>query len=222
MRVLVVEDEDEMRGSIARRLRGEGFAVDEAADFGEARQAIGVSEYDCLVLDRLLPGGDALNLLVELRGAGEGTPALFLTSRDTVGDRVAGFEAGGDDYLVKPFAMEELTARVQSLCRRARSARPTVVQVGELEIHSARREVRRDGVLLPLTSKEFAILELLAESVGAVVSRSRIIEHCWDEHTDPLSNVVEVHVASLRRKLGDPPLIRTLRGAGYLLDAARS
>jgi DNA-binding response OmpR family regulator len=220
MRVLVVEDEDEMRGSISRRLRGEGFAVDEAGDVDEARRAIGVSEYDCLVLDRVLPGGDALDLLAELRNTGECTPALFLTSRDTVDDRVAGFEAGGDDYLVKPFAMEELTARVQSLCRRARSARPAVARIADLEIRSARREVRRDGVLLPLTSKEFAILELLVESLGAVVSRSRIIEHCWDEHTDPLSNVVEVHLASLRRKLGEPPLIRTVRGAGYLLDAA--
>ncbi|MGQ0802808.1 MAG: response regulator transcription factor [Actinomycetota bacterium] len=219
MRVLLVEDEAELRDSLTRRLRASGIAVDEAPDLGEAQAAVGVNEYDCLVLDRMLPGGDALELVTALRGRGHSVPALFLTARDTVDDRVAGFEAGGDDYLVKPFAVEELIARVHSLCRRSATARPARVCIEDLELDAARREVRRGGVLLPLTAKELAILELLAASPGAVVTRTRIIEHCWDEHTDPLSNVVEVHMASLRRKLGAPDLIRTVRGEGYLLDA---
>jgi DNA-binding response OmpR family regulator len=222
VRILVVEDDHELRGSVVRRLRKDGFAVDEASDVADAIHAASVSDYDCFVLDRVLPGGDALELLSGLRGDAPSTPVLFMTCRDTVEERVAGFEAGGDDYLVKPFAMDELLARVRSLCRRhRRSVRAPVVRLGDLELDSPRREVRRRGVLLPLTAKEFAILELLAETPGVVVSRSHIIEHCWDDHADPLSNVVDVHVASVRRKLGVPPLIRTVRGAGFILDASR-
>lgn len=218
MKVLLVEDDDELCGAVERRLRSSGFAVDAVATLRDAEVAVAVGTYDCLVLDRSVPGGDTIDLVAGLRAGDVTVPALFLTARDGVADRVAGFEAGGDDYLVKPFAMEELVARVRRLCRRAMSAAPTVLKVADLEYHQGRAEVRRAGVLLPLTAKEQCVLGMLAAASGSVVSRSDLIEHCWDELTDPMSNTVDVHVASLRRKLGDPPLIRTVRGAGYLLD----
>ena len=219
MRVLVVEDDLELRGAIERRLRGAGFAVDVASDLPDAAAAVEVYDYDCLVLDRAVPSGDTLDLLAELRRAGSGIPALFLTAKDAVADRVAGFEAGGDDYLVKPFAMEELVARVRSLCRRRTETAPPIVTVADLVVDLGRGEVRRAGVLLPLTRKEACVLVALALRAGTVVSRSTLIEHCWDERTDPMSNTVDVHIASLRRKLGPPSLIRTVRGLGYVLEA---
>jgi DNA-binding response OmpR family regulator len=145
-------------------------------------------------------------------------PALFLTAKDSVTQRVEGFEAGGDDYLVKPFAMEELVVRVRRLARRAVTESPVLLRVADVEIDQARAEVRRGGVLLPLTAKELAVLVELAVAGGSVVSRSHLIETCWDEMTDPMSNTVDVHVASLRRKLGEPALIHTVRGLGYRLE----
>ena len=145
-------------------------------------------------------------------------PALFLTARDSVEDRVAGFEAGGDDYLVKPFSMDELVVRVRALCRRAGTSSPAIVQIGDLEVDQARARVRRAEVLLSLTAKELCVLQVLAINVGNVVSRTELIEHCWDELTDPMSNTVDVHIASVRRKLGDPLMIETVRGLGYRLD----
>lgn len=218
MKVLLVEDDRELRGAVSRRLRASGFAVDDVDDLPDARVFIEVNHYDCLVLDRTVPSGDSLDLLAELRSEDRRVPALFLTARDAVEDRVAGFEAGGDDYLVKPFAMDELVARVRTLCRRAERAAPTVLFLGDLELDQARAEVRRNSVLMPLTSKEFCVLSLLAASPGMVVSRTELIEHCWDEMTDPLSNTVDVHIASLRRKLGRPQLIHTVRGTGYILE----
>lgn len=218
MKVLLVEDDHELSGAVARRLRASGFAVDDVADLPEARSAIDINHYDCLVLDRTVPSGDSLDLVTELRADRSTTPALFLTARDAVQDRVDGFEAGGDDYLVKPFAMDELVVRVRSLCRRAQSASPTVLVVGDLEVDQARAEVRRGGILMPLTAKELCVLSMLAASPAAIVSRSELIEHCWDELTDPMSNTVDVHIGSLRRKLGRPRLIHTVRGAGYLLE----
>ncbi len=216
-----MEDDPELRGALERRLRSTGFAVDVAADLPDATERVAVNEYDCVVLDRAVPSGDTIELVGEMRAAGSTTPALFLTAKDAVADRVAGFEAGGDDYLVKPFAMEELVARVRSLCRRKAAMLPPVVSVGDLTVDSSRAEVRRAGVLLALTNKEMCVLTTLATRAGAVVSRSDLIEHCWDELTDPMSNTVDVHVASLRRKLGRPPLIRTVRGVGYVLETPR-
>ena len=218
MRVLVIEDDANLRGAVERRLRAAGLAADAVADLPDARVQLAAAEYDCMVVDRTVPSGDAITLVRELRERGCATPALFLTARDSVRDRVDGFDAGGDDYLVKPFAMAELLARVRSLCRRSRDVRPAVVRLGDLEVDSARREVRRAGVLIPLRQREFAVLERLVVGAGRVVSRTELIEHCWDELTDPMSNVVDVHIAGLRRKLGPPQVIRTVRGAGYVLE----
>ena len=219
MRILVVEDEPDIRGSVEAGLRSAGFAVDVAADLADASMAADVNDYDCLVLDRMLPDGDSLELVAEIRRGGAVVPVLFLTAKDAVEERVAGFEAGGDDYLVKPFALDELVVRVRALCRRVATPTPSVVTVGDLEIDTGRAEVRRSGVLLPLTAKERCILLQLVGRVGTVVSRSELIEHCWDEAHDPMSNVVDVHVGSLRRKLGKPSPIGTVRGVGFVLEA---
>ncbi|MER7508234.1 response regulator transcription factor [Streptomyces lavendulae] len=217
MRVLVVEDDGDLRFAVSAALRSEGLAVDEVADLPAADEALFVTGYDCVVFDRTLPSGDAIDYVDKLRRAGRTVPVLFLTARDTVADRVAGFAVGGDDYLVKPFAVPELVARVHNLCRRSGAARPPVRRIADLEIDTARRQVHRGGVLLILTRKEFAVLELLAARADQAVPRAELIEKCWDEMAEPSSNVVEVLVSQLRRKLGDPPLIHTVRGVGYRL-----
>ncbi|MEM1181609.1 MAG: response regulator transcription factor [Acidobacteriota bacterium] len=219
MRVLVVEDEMEIRSAVARRLRHLGHGVDEAADCGDAESFLATYRYDVVVLDRMLPDGDSIELLGRWRAKGLAAPVLFLTARDQVADRVGGFEAGADDYLVKPFAMEELVARLVALARRSPALRQSTVTVGDLEIDASRRQVKRGGVVLTLRPKEFAILELLAGRAGRVVSRQDIVASCWGEDHEPTSNVEEVVVAALRRKLGKPALIKTVRGAGYLLEA---
>jgi len=217
MRVLVVEDDPELGETIASGLRSVGFAVDLAARARDAAFKIDVNHYDCLVVDRGLPDGDGLAIIRGLRAAGSLVPALVLTARDAVADRVAGFAEGADDYLVKPFAFAELAARVGALCRRAQQPRPVLTRIGDLEVDLARRRVRRGGVLLALTAKEFAVLELLAARAGQVVTRAYLIEGCWDEMAEPMSNVVDAIIAQLRRKLGKPPLITTVRGVGFVL-----
>lgn len=217
MRVLVVEDDPELAPELVRGLRAAGFAVDLAGDLAEADLKLAVNGYDCLVADRMLPDGDALTLLAARRKAGSTLPVLLLTALDAVSDRVAGFEHGADDYLVKPFAFAELTARVRALCRREQPARPAELRVADLELDFPRRRVRRDGVLLTLTAKEFAVLEVLMLRAGEVVTRTELIERCWDEQADPMSNVVDVLIGQLRRRLGPPELIETVRGAGYRL-----
>ncbi len=218
MRVLIVEDDRELRGALERRVRGSGFAVDVAGGISEAEMAIDINHYDCLVLDRAVPEGDTIDLVRRLRSAGSPTPVLFLTAKDSVSARVDGFEAGGDDYLVKPFAMDELIARVRRLCRRSSAQTPVLLTMGDLVVDQAGATVRRDGVLLPLTAKEFAVLVELISQPGVVVTRSHLIETCWDEMTDPMSNTVDVHIAALRRKLGDPSMIHTVRGIGYRMS----
>lgn len=217
VRVLVMEDEPELGGEIAAGLRSVGYAVDLVATIADAGLAISVNDYDCLVLDRMVPDGDGLELVRDVRGNGAGVPVLLLTAMDAVADRVSGLTDGADDYLVKPFAFAELAARVGALCRRGAQSRPPVLHAGGLEIDTARKRVRRDGVLLSLGAKEFAVLELLAVRAGQVVSRTDLIEHCWDEQADPVSNVVDAVIAQLRRKLG-APVISTVRGAGFLID----
>lgn len=217
VRILVVEDDEDLRFAAAAALRGSGFAVDEADDLPVADTALFVNSYDCVVFDRMLPSGDSLDHVRWMRTDGQTTPVLFLTSRDSVADRVEGLGAG-DDYLVKPFAVPELIARVRNLCRRITPVRPPVVRYGDLEIDTSTHTVHRDGVLLSLTTKEFAVLEILAIRPGEAVRRAELIERCWDEFAEPNSNVVEVLVSQLRRKLGEPSIIHTVRGVGYRLE----
>ena len=218
MRILVVEDEAELRGAIVRRLRALGHGVDEAANAVDARHLLSVYEHQVVVLDRMLPDGDSIRPLRRWRHEGITTAVLLLTAVDRVEDRVDGLEAGADDYLVKPFAMAELVARITAIARRNAAPRHSLLRIADLEIDTGRREVRRSSILIPLRPKEHALLELLADRAGRVVTRREILDACWDEAHEPLSNVDEVLVASLRRKLGKPVLIRTVRGSGYLLE----
>ncbi len=222
MRILLAEDHAELRAAIARRLRAMGNSVDEVADLHSILHYLQAATYDVAVLDRMLPDGDSISALRRLRSAANRTPILLLTARDHIADRVEGLEAGADDYLVKPFAMDELLARIGVLARRGTLPRSQIVQVADLELDSGRREVRRGGVLIPLRPKEYALLELLATRLGRAVSRSDILDYCWDVQESPASNVEETIIASLRRKLGDPPLIMTVRGMGYKLDATHA
>ncbi len=220
VRVLVVEDDEGLGREIATGLRAAGFAVDLALLLVDADVDISVNSYDVLVLDRGMPDGDGLLLLAALRSRGCRIPALVLTARDGLSDRIAGFEHGADDYLSKPFALAELTARVRALCRRRDQPLPALLRLGDIEIDLPRRRVQRAGILRSLTPKEFAVLELLATRAGSVVSRSDLIEACWDEMAEPNSNVVDAVMAGLRRKLGPPPVIDTVRGAGFVLGGA--
>ncbi|MFF2395393.1 winged helix-turn-helix domain-containing protein [Nocardia sp. NPDC058114] len=217
MRVLVAEDDEGLGQEIASGLRVAGFAVDLVNLLVDADLKISVNTYDVLVVDRGMPDGDGLRLLAALRARGCPVPALVLTARDELSDRIAGFEHGADDYLGKPFALAELAARVRALCRRRDHPTPALLRSGDIEIDLPRRRVRRAGILRSLTPKEFAVLELLATRAGAVVSRSELIEACWDEMAEPNSNVVDAVMAGLRRKLGAPPVIDTVRGAGFVL-----
>jgi DNA-binding response OmpR family regulator len=218
MRVLVVEDDEDLRLSVSVELGAAGLDVLAAADLTTADSLLRRTPFDCVVFDRMLPDGDAIDYVQHQRRAGWTVPVLFLTARDTIADRVAGFAAGGDDYLVKPFSVAEMAARVRTLCRRA-DGRPSVLRHADLEVDCARRAVRRGGVLLTLSDKEFAVLEYLAIRPDQVVSRTDLIEHCWDSTADPMSNVVDVVVKRLRRKMGPPELIHTVRGRGYRLGA---
>jgi DNA-binding response OmpR family regulator len=218
----VVEDDPDLRTAVASGLRRAGLAVDTENDTAGASSAVAVTDYDCIVLDRGLPDGDGASLVSAIRNDGRQTPVLFLTARDSVASRLEGFAAGGDDYVVKPFALEEVIARVRSLCRRAAITQPSRLEIADLVLDRSRAEVFRDGVLLPLTAKELAILEVLMTNADCVVSRSLLIERCWDDATDPMSNVVDVHVGSLRRKLGEPSPIKTVRGQGFLFAAHAS
>jgi len=216
--VLLVEDDADLRAAVAVALRGAALAVDQADDLASADEMLCTNNYDCAVFDRMLPDGDALGFVHRRRRGGWTVPVLFLTARDSVADRVAGFEHGGDDYLVKPFGVAELVARVRSLCRRSGQRRPPVLRYADLEVDAARREVRRRGVLLTLTAKEFAVLEYVMSRPDQAVRRADIEEHCWDAMAEPMSNVVDVVIAQLRRKLGEPSLIGTVRGVGYRLS----
>ena len=218
MRILIVEDDEDIRLAVARRLRADGHGVDVAPDLGTAESFVASYTYEAVVLDRMLPDGDGLDGLDRWRRRGLEMPVLFLTARDEIEDRIEGFRAGGDDYLVKPFSMDELVARLGAVARRSAARRPNRLHIADLDIDFGRREVRRAGILLTLRAKEFALLELLALRAGRLVSKQQILAGLWGEEHAPLSNVEEAVVAALRRKLGRPSLIRTVRGAGYLLE----
>jgi len=216
MRVLVVEDEPDLARAIARALEEEGFSVDIAAD-GESGLFNATSwDYDVLVLDLMLPRLDGWTLLERLRRS-KRTPVLVLTARDALPDKLRGLNAGADDYLTKPFELAELVARLRALVRRSAGRPAPLVRIGQVEIDTAARRVRRQGRDVELTPKEYALLELLAFHRGKLVTRTTIYDHIYDEQDDSLSNVVDVYVSNLRRKLGKS-LIRTRRGQGYIVD----
>lgn len=215
VRVLVVEDEQLLADAVATGLRREAMAVDVVYDGAAALERIGVNDYDVVVLDRDLPvvhGDDVCRKIVEL---GMPTRVLMLTASGDVSDRVEGLEIGADDYLPKPFAFTELTARVRALGRRTTVALPPVLERAGIKLDPNRREVFREGREIQLAPKEFAVLEVLMRSEGAVVSAEQLLEKAWDENTDPFTNVVRVTVMTLRRKLGEPPVIVTVPGSGY-------
>ncbi len=218
VRVLVTEDDEDLRIAVEAALRAAGFAVDVAADLPEADEALAVNAYDCVVFDRMLPSGDALEYVHNRRRAGWPVPVLFLTARDAVADRIAGL-AIADDYLLKPFAMRELLARVGSVCRRSGAGvePDSVLRHGDLVIDEARREAWRGQRQLALTGKEFIVLRTLIAAGGRPVHRKDLIAAAWDELVPPTSNVLERVVAQLRRKLGEPPVVVTIRGVGYAL-----
>jgi DNA-binding response OmpR family regulator len=215
VRVLLLEDDADLRRSVARFLRRDAWSVDEVRTLDQATMRLALNEYDVLVLDRTVPGGDALGLLRSYRANGGAAPCLLLTARDAVADRVEGLVGGADDYVIKPFAMEELLARLHVLARRVTTSTQPVLRVEDVEIDPGRHLARRRGEDLALTAKEFAILHYLAANANRVVSRIELLEHCWDEFADPSSNVVDVKIRQLRRKLGQPGLVHTVRGAGY-------
>lgn len=224
MKVLIIEDDPETAAYIARGLHEHGHLADHAPDGRDGLLMAGGGGYDVLVVDRMLPGIDGLGLVRMLRGAGVQAPVLFLTALRGVGDRIQGLEAGGDDYLVKPFAFAELLARLNALARRPPlSDIPTSLAVADLELDLLRRTATRAGERVELQPREFRLLEFLLRHAGRVVTRTMLLEGVWDFHFDPRTNIVETHISRLRGKLSrggqDPELIHTIRGSGYILRA---
>ena len=220
MRVLLIEDDRKAAKLLAKGLHEEGFVVDVAPTGEEGEEQAAINEYDVIVLDWLLPGKDGIAVCQSLRVRDLSTPILMLTARDGLADRVKGLGTGADDYLTKPFAFAELLARIRALLRRSRNARPAVLRVDDLTLDPASRRVTRAGAPVALTSKEFAILEVLMRSAGEIVSRTRLVERVWNEASEVLDNLVDVHLSHLRKKIdsGDrAPLIHTIRGFGYRL-----
>jgi DNA-binding response OmpR family regulator len=219
-RILVVEDERKVLRSLRRGLEAEGYEVLTAATGEEGYRLAAGQPFDCLVLDLLLPGRDGLQVLADLRAGGHTLPVLILTARDAVEDRVAGLDAGAEDYLVKPFAFAELLARLRALLRRGRSERETVLRAGDLEVDLLQRRATRAGDEVPLTQREFEVLAYLVRHKNQVVTRAMLGRDVWKEPNHALTNVIDVYITLLRRKLerpGQRPLIHTLRGVGYSL-----
>ncbi|HEY7567826.1 MAG TPA: response regulator transcription factor [Gemmatimonadaceae bacterium] len=220
MRILVVEDDQDLAKLLDTGLTELGFRVERATNYQEARTRVALGTYDVIVVDVMLPGGLGIDLCREWRRRSLETPILVLTARDSIDDRVKGLEAGADDYLTKPFAFQELVARLRALARRPGGLQPEIIRIADLEVNLATRGVRRGDRVLNLTAKEFALLELFVRHAGRVVDRSAISAYVWDENHDPFTNVLEALVRRLRRKIDDPfekKLIHTLRGAGYRL-----
>ena len=223
MKILVIEDDRETADYVARGLREQGHVIDHAANGRDGLFRAGDGGYDVLIVDRMLPGIEGLGLGRMLREANVRTPVLFLTALGGVGDRVRGLDAGGDDYLAKPFAFAELLARINALARRPPLVDvPTVLHAGDLEMDLLKRTVTRAGKELDLQPREFQLLEYLLRNAERVVTRTMLLEAVWDFHFDPKTNIVETHISRLRSKLaqwGGPELIHTVRGAGYALRA---
>lgn len=218
MRVLLVEDDREIASVLVSGLREQGIRVDTAADYAGGRRQATAAHYDVVILDVMLPGGSGFTLCRELRAQHVKSPILMLTARDAVADRVQGLEAGADDYLTKPFAFAELLARVRALGRRPPVIVPETIRVANLTVDLVARRVHRGTRQIELTAKEFALLECFVRNVDRVVDRATITAHVWDENHDPFTNVLEVLIKRLRRKIDDgydPQLIHTMRGVGY-------
>jgi DNA-binding response OmpR family regulator len=220
MRILLVEDDERIASFVAKGLREHAFAVDVTSDGENAIYKSSITDYDAVILDVMIPGRDGFAICRDLRGAGSAVPIIMLTARDTLQDRVHGLDCGADDYLTKPFAVAELLARLRALLRRGQYVRPAEIQVADLLLDTRAQRATRAGRELGLTTKEFALLEYLAREQGRVVSRAEIAEHVWDENFDPLTNLIDVHINRLRRKVDSgfsTNLIHTRRGAGYML-----
>lgn len=220
MRLLVVEDYATLRESLARGLRDTGYAVDATGDGTEGLWFAQNNPYDVIILDLMLPGLSGTKILEQLRKSGNTVHVLVLTARDSIADRVATLDLGADDYLVKPFAFEELAARLRALVRRKYERNDHVIRVADLEVDTVKRAAKRDGEVIPLSAREYALLEYLANRAGHVVTRSELWEHVYDFAAEPASNVLDVYISHLRRKIDDgrdTKLIHTKRGQGYVL-----
>jgi two-component system copper resistance phosphate regulon response regulator CusR len=220
MRLLLVEDEARMARFIARGLRERAYAVDISADGDDALYRLSINDYDAVILDIMIPGRDGFEVCREMRALGLQIPVLMLTARDAVEDRIEGLDTGADDYLIKPFEFGELLARLRALLRRGHEVRHPMLAIADLLIETHGQQVWRNGQAITLTTKEYALLEYFARNAGRLIGRAEIAEHVWDESFDPFSNLIEVYINRLRRKIDEPfgrPLIHTRRGAGYVL-----
>jgi two-component system, OmpR family, copper resistance phosphate regulon response regulator CusR len=225
VRILLVEDQADAAQVLAKGLREQSYAVDIAPDGEAALYLASINDYDLVVLDVMLPLRNGIEVCRSLRAGGSAVPILMLTARDAVHDRVRGLDAGADDYLTKPFDLHELLARMRALLRRGPEVRPSAVQVADLVIDTRSRRAWRSNSPIELTAKEYALLDYLARHVDRVVGRAEIAEHVWDEAFDPFSNLIEVYIQRLRRKIDEghsPKLLRTLRGEGYMLCSEES
>lgn len=223
MRILLVEDDARVARFVARALREQAYAVDTVANGEDALYQVAINTYDAVILDVMIPGRDGFDVCRELRATQAPIPVLMLTARDAVEDRITGLDLGADDYLTKPFEVGELLARLRALLRRGNELRPATIKVADLELDTRGQQARRDGKQIALTTKEYALLEYLARNAGRVIGREEISEHVWDETFDPFSNLIEVYINRLRRKVDesfDVPLIHTRRGAGYVLQVS--
>jgi two-component system copper resistance phosphate regulon response regulator CusR len=223
MRLLLVEDDARIARFVAKGLREQAYAVDVVATGDDALYQAAVNTYDMVILDVMIPGKDGFAVCRELRKAGQRVPILMLTARDAVEDRIAGLDHGADDYLTKPFEFRELLARLRALLRRSGELRPAKITIGDLVLDTGAQSASRAGRAMTLTAKEYALLEYLARNAGRVVGRAEIAEHVWDETFDPFSNLIEVYINRVRRKIdadSPKPLLQTRRGAGYVLGTA--
>mgnify|MGYP001585990727 CR=1 FL=1 len=222
MRILIIEDDEETAGYLAKGLRETGYTIDRAADGREGLFLATSEKYDAMIVDRMLPGMDGLAIVQSLRAQDNATPVLILSALGQVDDRVRGLQAGGDDYLTKPYAFSELLARLQALLRRRKpDAADTKLKVGDLELDLLARTARRAGKPIELLPREFRLLEFLMRHAGQVVTRTMLLERVWDYHFDPQTNVIDVHVSRLRQKIDKgfaPAMLHTVRGAGYRLS----
>ncbi len=222
MRLLLVEDERDLNRILTRRLREEGYSVDSCLDGDDAWDHISLSEYDVIIMDIMLPGTDGLEILKRMRAKKNSTPLLFLTARDSIGDRVLGLDLGANDYLVKPFSTEELLARIRALIRVFYHLESSVIRADDLELDTATRTVKRAGNVIELSQKEYALLEYLMLNRNIILSREKIEEHVWDIDYEGGTNVVDVYISYLRKKIDsahERKLINTIRGRGYCIRA---